>query len=119
MDGAQLVDGRWFRPMFGCDSLQNVIDRIRKRPAQEDLFIGTCSVMKKLVHGWVAEIQWVDDKGVKRGKMFGVPVAFSVSQAEALAAALGSAPAMVAAVTARIKYSGPLQPVAGANTDQS
>ena len=27
MDGAQLVDGEWWHPMFGCDSLQMVVDR--------------------------------------------------------------------------------------------
>jgi hypothetical protein len=29
MDGAQLVDGEWYDPMFGCDSLQYVVDNIR------------------------------------------------------------------------------------------
>jgi hypothetical protein len=31
MDGAQLVDGEWYDPMFGCDSLQYVVDNIRNR----------------------------------------------------------------------------------------
>lgn len=26
MDGAQLVDGQWWHPVLGCDSLQHVID---------------------------------------------------------------------------------------------
>jgi hypothetical protein len=28
-DGAQLVDGQWWHPIFGCDSLQNVVDNVR------------------------------------------------------------------------------------------
>jgi hypothetical protein len=31
MDGAMLVDGEWWHPMFGCDSLQNVLDAVRAR----------------------------------------------------------------------------------------
>lgn len=29
VDGAQLVDGEWWHPIFGCDSLQNVVDNVR------------------------------------------------------------------------------------------
>ena len=29
-DGAQLVDGQWWHPSFGCDSLQYVIDNARQ-----------------------------------------------------------------------------------------
>ena len=28
-DGAQLVDGEWWHPTFGCDSLQKVVDNVR------------------------------------------------------------------------------------------
>jgi hypothetical protein len=31
MDGSQLVDGKWFDPALGCDSLQCVIDNLRSR----------------------------------------------------------------------------------------
>lgn len=31
MDGAMLVDGEWWHPMFGCDSLQHVLDGVRYR----------------------------------------------------------------------------------------
>ena len=31
-DGAQLVDGEWWHPVFGCDSLQNVVDNVRTMP---------------------------------------------------------------------------------------
>ena len=30
MDGAQLVDGQWWHPCFGCDSLQYVVDNARQ-----------------------------------------------------------------------------------------
>jgi hypothetical protein len=30
MDGAQLVDGQWWHPLFGCDSLQYVVDNARQ-----------------------------------------------------------------------------------------
>ena len=30
MDGAQLVDGQWWHPHFGCDSLQYVVDNARQ-----------------------------------------------------------------------------------------
>jgi hypothetical protein len=29
-DGAQLVDGEWWHPQFGCDSLQRVVDNARE-----------------------------------------------------------------------------------------
>ena len=29
MDGAQLVDGQWWHPEMGCDSLQIVVDNLR------------------------------------------------------------------------------------------
>lgn len=29
MDGAQFVGGQWWHPVFGCDSLQYVIDNIK------------------------------------------------------------------------------------------
>jgi hypothetical protein len=35
MDGAQLVDGEWWHPIFGCDSLQMVVDRARALPTPE------------------------------------------------------------------------------------
>lgn len=28
-EGAQLVDGQWWHPLFGCDSLQYVVDNAR------------------------------------------------------------------------------------------
>ena len=34
MDGAQLVDGEWWHPTFGCDSLQLVVDRARAALAE-------------------------------------------------------------------------------------
>ncbi|MCE2836640.1 MAG: hypothetical protein LW834_06730 [Cyanobium sp. 49614_E6] len=30
MDGAQLIDGQWWHPVFGCDSLQYVVDNARQ-----------------------------------------------------------------------------------------
>ncbi len=36
MDGAQLVDGEWWHPMFGCDSLQMVADRARALLDQQE-----------------------------------------------------------------------------------
>ena len=30
MDGAQLVDGEWYHPLAGCDSLQYTVDSIRR-----------------------------------------------------------------------------------------
>ena len=36
MDGAQLVDGEWWHPIFGCDSLQMVVDRARALLAQPE-----------------------------------------------------------------------------------
>jgi len=33
-DGAQLIDGQWWHPMMGCDSLQIVIDNARAAVAQ-------------------------------------------------------------------------------------
>ena len=32
MDGAQPVDGQWWHPVFGCDSLQYVVDNARQVP---------------------------------------------------------------------------------------
>jgi hypothetical protein len=32
-DGAQLVDGEWWHPQFGCDSLQFVVDNARQAMA--------------------------------------------------------------------------------------
>ena len=34
-DGAQLVDGQWWHPAFGCDSLQYVVDNARQALAPE------------------------------------------------------------------------------------
>jgi hypothetical protein len=31
MDGAMLVDGEWWHPLFGCDSLQQVLDGVRNK----------------------------------------------------------------------------------------
>ena len=31
MDGAMLVDGEWWHPIMGCDSLQETVDHIRAR----------------------------------------------------------------------------------------
>jgi hypothetical protein len=33
-DGAQLVDGQWWHPIFGCDSLQYVVDNARQALAR-------------------------------------------------------------------------------------
>ena len=35
-DGAQLVDCEWWRPAFGCGSLQKVVDNARAAPAAEN-----------------------------------------------------------------------------------
>ena len=35
IDGAQLVDGQWWHPCFGCDSLQYVVDQARQALAPE------------------------------------------------------------------------------------
>lgn len=35
VDGAQLVDGQWWHPLFGCDSLQCVVDNARQALAPE------------------------------------------------------------------------------------
>lgn len=35
MDGSQLVDGQWWYPVFGCDSLQYVVDNARQVLAPE------------------------------------------------------------------------------------
>jgi hypothetical protein len=35
MDGAQLVDGQWWHPVFGCDSLQYVVDNARQSSAPQ------------------------------------------------------------------------------------
>lgn len=34
MDGAQLIDGEWWHPVFGCDSLQCVVDNFKACMAQ-------------------------------------------------------------------------------------
>jgi hypothetical protein len=31
MDGAQLVDGEWWHPVHGCDSLQLYFDKLRRK----------------------------------------------------------------------------------------
>ena len=28
-DGAQLVDGKWYLPVWGCDTLQYIVDGVR------------------------------------------------------------------------------------------
>lgn len=35
MDGAQLVDGQWWHPLFDCDSMQYVADNARQALAPE------------------------------------------------------------------------------------
>ena len=35
IDGAQLIDGQWWHPVFGCDSLQYVVDNARQALAPE------------------------------------------------------------------------------------
>jgi hypothetical protein len=30
MDGAQLVEGEWYDPVNGCDSLQSVVDNLKR-----------------------------------------------------------------------------------------
>ena len=41
-DGAQLVDGQWWHPIFGCDSLQHVVDNARSLlNKDQDLLIAT------------------------------------------------------------------------------
>lgn len=49
MDGAMLVDGEWWHPMFGCDSLQMVVDRAARRPKSPSL--------KEQA---LKELEWVD-----------------------------------------------------------
>ena len=39
MDGAQLVDGEWWHPTSGCDSLQEVVDAFRTRGELPDNYI--------------------------------------------------------------------------------
>jgi hypothetical protein len=51
MDGAQLIDGEWWHPMFGCDSLQLVIDRALSPPPTHPL-VGT--------YGWPVGVREVD-----------------------------------------------------------
>ena len=36
MDGAQLVNGEWWHPVFGCDSLQYAVDNFRACMAQPE-----------------------------------------------------------------------------------
>jgi hypothetical protein len=38
VEGAQLIDGEWWAPVFGCDSVEHTLDRIRQRldPFQEN-----------------------------------------------------------------------------------
>jgi hypothetical protein len=35
MDGSQMVDGEWWDPQFGCDSLQYVLDNYRRMQERE------------------------------------------------------------------------------------
>jgi len=35
-DGAQLIDGEWWHPIMGCDSLQIVVDHARAALAQAE-----------------------------------------------------------------------------------
>ena len=35
IDGSQLIDGQWWYPVFGCDSLQYVVDNARQALAPE------------------------------------------------------------------------------------
>ena len=35
IDGAQLIDGQWWHPAFGCDSLQYVVDNARQALAPD------------------------------------------------------------------------------------
>jgi hypothetical protein len=51
MDGAQLVDGEWWHPIFGCDSLQLVIDRALSPPPTHPL-VGT--------YGWPRGLKETD-----------------------------------------------------------
>jgi hypothetical protein len=30
MDGSQLVEGEWYDPVYGCDSLQSVVDNLKR-----------------------------------------------------------------------------------------
>jgi hypothetical protein len=41
MDGAMLVDGEWWHPLFGCDSLQHVLDGVRYRRVLSEPSKGT------------------------------------------------------------------------------
>lgn len=36
MDGAMLVDTEWWHPLYGCDSLQHVLDGVRYRMVLTD-----------------------------------------------------------------------------------
>lgn len=36
MDGAMLVDAEWWHPLYGCDSLQHVLDGVRYRAVLTD-----------------------------------------------------------------------------------
>ena len=41
MDGAQLVNGEWWHPVLGCDSLQYAVDNFRlcmSQPLSEESF---------------------------------------------------------------------------------
>ena len=38
-DGAQLVDGKWWYPQFGCESLQYVVDNARRQALAPEVAI--------------------------------------------------------------------------------
>ena len=76
MDGAQLVDGQWWHPRFGCDSLQYVVDNAeiavtppKPQPSGGRLFIngieqpkpsGTASLLEMVDYAIAVE-RWEDE----------------------------------------------------------
>jgi len=75
MDGAQHVDCEWWHPMFGCDSLQMVVDNYRNlntthsytRQQILDVFDQACLSED----GTVDEIYWRGLQAVLR--LYGIP----------------------------------------------
>jgi hypothetical protein len=41
LDGAQLINGQWYGPRWGCDSLEHIVDHFKQQPSlpHKDLFI--------------------------------------------------------------------------------
>ena len=34
-DGAQLIDGKWYMPLYGCDTIQHFLDSVRAAQSAE------------------------------------------------------------------------------------